>query len=215
MSSICRTVTCRTVSPTVRGHSDFCGLGAQQGWSFCWIVFELLGAAMAAALFRIIRSEEFGRSDCDGVVAIGVMRSRRGSAPRTFYRCPSMQEPAPPYSSRLAGVRQKFTASCILTLGWPADSLLVMAAARRVITPRAVCWLCLVSPSHAFPRLSRLSPVRQGGFNITTTIPRLLTLPSYVSRRCKSSPRLPRRCGIELPLLSPRRPCSTIRGWAG
>jgi len=26
---------------------------------------------MAAALFRIIRSEEFGRSDCDGVVAIG------------------------------------------------------------------------------------------------------------------------------------------------
>lgn len=47
-------------NPAVAFGIDVSSAGTQFGWSFAYLGFELLGAAIAAGLFRIVRPDEYG-----------------------------------------------------------------------------------------------------------------------------------------------------------
>jgi len=50
-------------NPAVAFGVDFASIGAGFGWSFAYMGFELLGAALAAILYRLVRPEEFWNFD--------------------------------------------------------------------------------------------------------------------------------------------------------
>merc|ERR1719316_2559881 len=49
-------------NPAVAFGIDVAGSATQFGWCFYYLVYELIGAAVAAGLFRVVRPEEFGGS---------------------------------------------------------------------------------------------------------------------------------------------------------
>jgi len=49
-------------NPAVAFGIDVAGAATQFGWCFYYLVYELIGAAIAAGLFRVVRPEEFGGS---------------------------------------------------------------------------------------------------------------------------------------------------------